>query len=112
MMENVEWDHAKRGLIHFRTYKGGENVEDSHLLDIFLSLWNKREVKVGSNSPTATVKEMMKSELLDEFSHPRVRKTKEEKYFLAVKRVIDSDLKTEDQIRLIRLYTDVMESFK
>jgi hypothetical protein len=87
-------------------------MEDQHLLDIFLSLWNKREVKEGSHTPSTTVKEMMKSELLDEFSHPRVRKTKEEKYYLAVKRVVDSDLKAVDQIRLIRLYTDVMESLR
>ncbi|MBE3570893.1 MAG: hypothetical protein IMW92_12510 [Bacillales bacterium] len=87
-------------------------MEDRYLLDMFLSLWNKREANEGSNSPSTSIKERMKSELLDEFSHPRVRKTKEEKYYLAVKRVVDSDLKEEDQLRLIRLYTDVMESLR
>jgi hypothetical protein len=85
-------------------------MEDSCLLEAFLSLWNNREANEKSQSPIDTIKVMMKSELLDEFSHPRVRKTKEEKFYSAVKRVVESDLKIEDQIRLIKLYTSVFDS--
>ncbi|WP_236001897.1 hypothetical protein [Heyndrickxia sporothermodurans] len=48
-------------------------------------------------------------ELHDEQTHPRTRKTKEMKFYLAIKRVANSSLTDSEKIALIRYYTEVME---
>jgi hypothetical protein len=53
--------------------------------------------------------EAIKRELQDENSHPRIRKNKYEKYYSAIKRVINSTISLEAKLLLIKIYNEVME---
>jgi DNA polymerase I-like protein with 3'-5' exonuclease and polymerase domains len=51
----------------------------------------------------------MKRELLDENSHPRVRKNKFVKYYSAINRITQSTVSNEAKVALIHLHNDIME---
>ncbi|MBM7692512.1 hypothetical protein JOC77_001942 [Peribacillus deserti] len=77
------------------------------LLNSYLSLWNNRSYQNGSGSEEEQLVELVKRELLDENSHPRIRKTKHEKFYLSTSRIIESDLDDSAKVALIRLYTEL-----
>ncbi|WP_229592533.1 hypothetical protein [Rossellomorea vietnamensis] len=58
-------------------------------------------------SPEQVLKEAIKRELEDANSHPRVRKSIEVKYYLATKRITESDLSNDDKVRLIHLHIEM-----
>ena len=74
------------------------------LLNAYRSIWNNRLLRNNDLSDEYILKDAIKRELLDENSHPRIRKSKEEKMYLALKRIVESNVMAEDQFHLIKLH--------
>nr|WP_263326093.1 hypothetical protein [Neobacillus sp. Marseille-Q6967] len=80
------------------------------LLADYRMLWNNRLLETERLNSELTLKEAVKRELLDENSHPRVRKNKFEKYYSAVTRIVNStSLNDDTKILLIKVYNEVLE---
>jgi hypothetical protein len=79
------------------------------LLDEYRRIWNNRLLTASDGSSEDTLKEAMKRELLDENSHPRVRKNKFIKYYSAINRITQSTVSNEAKVALIHLHNDIME---
>ncbi|PLT28709.1 hypothetical protein [Peribacillus deserti] len=84
-----------------------EYERNKHLLESYLSLWNNRTYSESSVHGEAHLIELIKRELLDENSHPRIRKSKQEKFFLSTERIIHSPLDDSMKVSLISLYTEI-----
>ncbi|WP_077213650.1 hypothetical protein [Bacillus dakarensis] len=83
----------------------------NYLLNQYRQLWNNRVLAVEDNSEQTLI-DAIKRELLDENSHPRIRKNKHEKFFFAVKRITQSELIEEDKVNLINLHIELLEQLK
>ncbi|WP_409251049.1 hypothetical protein V1502_12875 [Bacillus sp. SCS-153A] len=81
------------------------------LLEAYRSIWNQRTLNLQGD-PGTILKESIIRELQDENSHPRIRKSKEVKYYFGVKRIIESALEVERKYDLIKLYTDQLEKLR
>jgi hypothetical protein len=77
------------------------------LLEGYRTLWNNRLLNEGESEDV--LREAISRELKDEFSHPRVRKQPHEKYYLATKRVIDSNLELNMKLSLLSIHVEEME---
>ncbi|WP_274854713.1 hypothetical protein [Bacillus methanolicus] len=86
-------------------------MDYGYLLNQYRSIWNNRLLK-SDDSSEVILNEAIKRELLDENSHPRVRRPVHEKFYLAVKRIAESSLNEEDKLALITLHIQVMEMIK
>ncbi|RDI43112.1 hypothetical protein [Falsibacillus pallidus] len=82
------------------------------LLSAYRNIWNNRLLETGEFSAMEILEEAIKRELLDENSHPRIRKTKEEKFYFAMKRVKESNLTTIQKYDLMALHIEVLEEIK
>lgn len=89
-----------------------EKVSFDHLLEEYRLIWNHRLLDTMGKSSKDTLLEAIKRELLDENSHPRIRKSKFEKYFFAIKRVSDSTVSLEAKVHLIKIHNKVMEELR
>ncbi|MGM0839730.1 MAG: hypothetical protein ACQEWE_03310 [Bacillota bacterium] len=78
------------------------------LLEAYRQIWKNRLLISEGTSSEMILKETIKRELLDGNSHPRVRKSKEEKYLSATKRIIDSDLTSEEKVSLIKAHLEMV----
>jgi hypothetical protein len=78
------------------------------LLVSFKSLWTNRRFYQFEDS-LSLMKEVIKTDLLDELAHPRIRSTPHKKFYQAVKRMTQSNLSAEDQIQIMNLYIEEME---
>ncbi|KAA0562586.1 hypothetical protein ACQCWA_01995 [Rossellomorea aquimaris] len=78
------------------------------LLEAYRQIWKNRLLISEGNSSEEILKETIKRELLDGNSHPRVRKSKEEKYLSATKRIIESDLTSEEKVSLIKVHLEIV----
>jgi hypothetical protein len=78
------------------------------LLEAYRQIWKNRLLISEGNSSEKILKETIKRELLDFNSHPRVRKSKEEKYLSATKRIIESDLTSEEKVSLIKVHLEIV----
>jgi hypothetical protein len=78
------------------------------LLEAYRQIWKNRLLISEGNSSEKILKETIKRELLDGNSHPRVRKSKEEKYLSATKRIIESDLTSEEKVSLIKVHLEIV----
>jgi len=85
------------------------NMNYDHLLEEYRSIWNNRLLAAGNKTSEETLTEAIKRELLDENSHPRIRKNKYEKYYSAVKRVMDSPVAIDTKVQLIKMHIEIME---
>ena len=83
-------------------------MDSNELLSIYKSLWNSRNIE-NVNDSEVVLQELVKRELLDELTHPRVRKTPYEKFYLAVTRISDAPIENEEKIALITRIREVME---
>ncbi|AOC91369.1 hypothetical protein QRX25_09465 [Bacillus sp. L381] len=75
---------------------------DKDIAKAYQELWNNRTL------PASTLEEAEKAidlELLDQRTHPRLRKTPEEKFALAVQRIVDSRLQPIEKYELVELHT-------
>ena len=78
------------------------------LLMAYSELWKNRLVTDGSLSAEEVIKEAIKRDLLDEYSHPRARKSKDRKFLLATNRIINSDLSNEVKVALVSLHIQLL----
>jgi hypothetical protein len=79
------------------------------LLSEYRSIWNNRQLALVEGSSQKTLMDAIKRDLLDENSHPRIRKNKYQKYYMASKRVLNSSLSTEIKLQLMELHNQIME---
>lgn len=79
------------------------------LLAEYRKIWNNRLLTTSDRSSEDTLKEAVSRELLDENSHPRIRKNKFEKYYSAINRITQSTISNEAKVALILLHNGVME---
>lgn len=81
------------------------------LLNEYRKLWNNRKLEEDHNAEMI-LKEAISRELKDENSHPRVRKTIYEKFYLAVKRITHSELDETAKNALIQMHINEFEYLK
>ncbi|NRD80440.1 hypothetical protein HPT25_24260 [Bacillus sp. BRMEA1] len=79
------------------------------LLEEYRKIWNNRLLVHHNQSSEEILLEAIKRELLDENSHPRVRKNRYEKYYTAVKRIMNTHISPEAKLELIHFHIDIME---
>ncbi|SHQ81468.1 Uncharacterised protein [Mycobacteroides abscessus subsp. abscessus] len=77
------------------------------VIEAYRSLWNNRLLNEGDDEDV--LREAISRELKDEFSHPRIRKQPHEKYYLATKRVIESDIESDMKLSLLVIHLEEME---
>ncbi|WP_273124809.1 hypothetical protein ACNRWW_11945 [Metabacillus sp. HB246100] len=80
----------------------------NELLKAYRTLWNNRMLPV-EQSEYQTLEAAIKKELLDEMTHPRVRKSTEEKLELSIKRIEESSLPKETKEALCKLHVHIKE---
>ncbi|MBG9590770.1 hypothetical protein [Cytobacillus firmus] len=81
------------------------------LLNEYRKLWNNRKLEEDTDAENI-LKKAISRELRDENSHPRVRKTIHEKFYLAVKRIAHSDLDDKSKASLIQIHIHETEGLK
>jgi hypothetical protein len=86
-----------------------EMVSFDDLLGEYRRIWNNRLLETEGKGSKETSVDAIKRELLDENSHPRIRKSKFEKYYSAIKRVMDSTISLEAKLWLIAIHNEAME---
>ena len=79
------------------------------LLRDYRLIWNNRHLDLMNGNSQETLFEAIKRELLDENSHPRIRKNKYQKYYFATTRIINSDLSSEVKLQLIEFHIQIMK---
>ncbi|OIU71349.1 hypothetical protein [Rossellomorea aquimaris] len=82
------------------------------LLKEYSSVWKNRDLFDENQSPEQILKEAIKRELLDQNSHPRVRKPISEKYISASKRILESGLSSESKVELLDLHIQMIDQLK
>lgn len=75
-------------------------------LEAYRKIWPQR-MSAASVESFEEMKRMIIIELRDELTHPRVRKSKEQKLALAVERIRNAPLNTEEQDELIETYKKI-----
>lgn len=83
----------------------------NELLKSYQSLWSNRSLKEVHNEEL-TLKDIIKAELLDEKTHPRLRKSPEAKFVQASKRIVYSNLSHEEKLQLLLLHHEVIEEIR
>lgn len=78
-------------------------MREEFLMQEYLKLWSERTTEHDS------LEHLIKVELLDEMTHPRLRKSKHEKFYLAIKRILYSSLDEKVKLELIHYYTKIMD---
>jgi hypothetical protein len=86
-----------------------ENINYDELLAEYRMIWNNRMLAASDRSSNETLIEAVKRELLDENSHPRIRKSKFEKYYSAISRITQSTISNEAKVSLIHVHNGIME---
>jgi hypothetical protein len=79
------------------------------LLNSYRNIWNNRILSEHGLSAEDVLKNAIQKELLDQNTHPRLRKSKERKFYFAVKRISESTLNYATKMELIRCYISLME---
>lgn len=79
------------------------------LLDIYRKTWNNRLLKDETKTAEEILYDAITRELLDENTHPRLRTTKEVKFYYAVKRISDSEVTDSAKVELIKIYIKIMQ---
>jgi hypothetical protein len=83
-------------------------MNNGELVQSYLKLWNNRKSPTEVNQVN-WLKQQVKQELLDENSHPRIRKTVPEKFLLCTNRIQESSLTENEKKTLVSLYREVMD---
>lgn len=79
------------------------------LLDEYRRIWNNRLLNTNGRTSEETLLEAVKREILDENSHPRTRKSKFEKYYFAITRILNSGISAEAKVSLIQVHNVVID---
>ncbi|AST07034.1 hypothetical protein AF2641_09210 [Anoxybacillus flavithermus] len=80
------------------------------LLEAYRSLWSNRSLPAKENNAETVLYDAIRRDLLDEMTHPRLRKSPYEKFSLALKRIASSSLDAKQQYELVRLYVQQLEN--
>ncbi|MCG6172179.1 hypothetical protein JEG43_03185 [Anoxybacillus sp. LAT_35] len=80
------------------------------LLDAYRSLWSNRSLPATESDADDVLLDAIRRDLLDEMTHPRLRKSPYEKFSLALKRIASSPLDAKQQYELVRLYVQQLEN--
>lgn len=78
------------------------------LLEAYKSLWTNRELPIDQN-PTHTLRTAIEKDLRDEMTHPRLRKTPYQKFYLSVKRIVASSMNENQKVKLIDFHLNILE---
>lgn len=76
------------------------------MIEAYQKLWLNR-AGTGSISSQEELEQKILIELNDELTHPRVRKSKQEKLELALERIQESELSDQEKKSLAELYKDI-----
>lgn len=85
-----------------------KTLESSELLEAYKSLWLNRTLPIEEN-PAHTLRSAIEKELKDEITHPRLRKTPHEKFYLSVKRIVTSSLHDNQKVNLVDYHLQILE---
>ncbi|USK90489.1 hypothetical protein [Rossellomorea marisflavi] len=83
-------------------------MTSEELLEAYRNMYKGRRLEHGDREPLEVLREAIKRELQDEFSHPRIRKGPLDKFYLATKRISDSPFPAEVKEKLIQCHILVM----
>ncbi|MTH51992.1 hypothetical protein GKZ89_01130 [Bacillus mangrovi] len=86
-------------------------MKEDQLLDAYRQIWNNRELASGPH-PADTLKEAIKRDLLDEGTHPRVRKPLEEKHRISAARIAAASIGAVEKELLLEEYTRMLKALK
>lgn len=75
-------------------------------VEVFKKTWANRQSITNIDSE-AEMEQFILIELNDELSHPRVRKTKQQKLHLAIQRIHESQLEQQQKQALIEVYIKI-----
>jgi hypothetical protein len=92
-----------------RSKRGVRLVDFNFLLNQYRAIWNNRLLSASEGTSEEVLKEAITRELLDENSHPRIRKNRYEKYYLSIKRLMDSSILPEAKLSLTQVHNELME---
>lgn len=81
----------------------------NQLLNEYRSIWNNRLLLNEGESSEKVLLEAIKRDINDENSHPRIRRNKYEKFYLATKRIMEATIPNESKFELIELHKNYME---
>jgi hypothetical protein len=76
------------------------------VIEAYRKLWPSRS-GTGSIGSIEELEQKIQIELNDELTHPRVRKSRQEKLDMALQRIAESDLSTAEQTELAQLYKKI-----
>lgn len=76
------------------------------MIEAYRKLWANRS-RTDSIDSLEELQEQIQIELNDELTHPRVRKTRQEKLDLALQRIAESPLSAEEKNDLSQLYKKI-----
>lgn len=76
------------------------------MIEAYQKLWPSRS-GTSSIESIEELEQKIQIELNDELTHPRVRKTRQEKLDMALQRIADSDLALEEKAELTQLYKKI-----
>lgn len=91
---------------------GEGSVHFEAMLTQYRKIWNNRILAVSDFNSEEILKEAIKRELLDENSHPRIRKNKFEKYYSAINRIVNSEITNEAKVALIHVHNQIMDELR
>lgn len=77
-----------------------------NIIEAFQRIWPQRQATANIASEE-DMKRYIVIELKDELTHPRVRKTKQQKLELAIERINDSPLEQQEKQQLIDEYKKI-----
>jgi hypothetical protein len=81
------------------------------LLAEYRTLWNNRMLIADTEEQAKeALEEVIQKDIYDQMTHPRTRKTPPIKFYWAIKRIEDSNMKDFHKMGLIHLYIAAMEN--
>jgi hypothetical protein len=81
----------------------------NQLLNHYRTIWNHRLLQ-GEGISEEILKDAIERDLMDENTHPRVRKTIYEKYYLSTKRIVESTIPPSAKCELLALHIEILNS--
>lgn len=86
-------------------------LREKELLESYRSIWKGRSLHSESDEEAERILiRSIRAELLDEHTHPRLRISKEKKFFQGIKRIMSTELDMKEKYELIELFIEVLES--
>lgn len=83
------------------------------LLDAYRSMWSNRtlsdENSIDDEKCGFLLMEAIERDIRDEMTHPRVRKSPETKFHIAIKRIMASQLQDKEKLELIHLHLETLD---